>query len=749
MFSENLEQTDDDSDESTVSSRIIEMPSQKKFSLVKKMTTLSCKLTTMKQKLNAKRIQNYRSRQKKKYSFSKDDILNEFLQNKSSNVKTFVRMQIYHKIRKPWSQAEKQLALSIYYKSPSCYKFMCNNLKFVLPSVRTIQDWLRVTSLRTGVDVNLKQRLKLKAKSMSTRERMCVVMVDEVSIKKQLEYHRTEDAIEGYEDLGFLGTSSDLGNNALVVMIRGLLHNWKMPLAYYISSGPVNSRNLQQIIVNVFVELKQMSFCPAALVCDQGSNNRSAVQALGATKEDPTFEIEGDKIVVIFDAPHLLKSLRNNLMNSKVQFHTKDGLVCWKDIVDTFEIDKMSQSTRALLKITTKHMYPNSFQKMKVKYAAQIFSKTVSATVKTAYQTKQLSSSTAVNTAAFLETINRLFDVLNSRCLRDPNKDRRPLSIYDDNCINILVNGLEYFKDIRVLEGTTVRRNIYCIDGFLWTIKGVLLLWESLKAQGVKYLPTSFLNQDAIEHLFSVIRSRGGYNPTPTVRQFRIALQSNINIRLMNGVDSGNCSEDTTPMLNLSPEEDQVSQQNVTEEEFNPTHSSSLLVGETVELTPTLESCTNVYFAGYLAYRITKKYNCNDCFTKFVNNTEYLQDNSQLYLLNRDYSSENILYLKVPTEEFVRMVVFMLNNFNNLYESFKTGRNIMKNIENSLTFQLKAKFDMFNTAHNEICFSHHRFFVKLFTKVKLLRKLKWDSQELTKSSQEKRNRKIAILSASS
>lgn len=85
-----------------------------------------------------------------------------------------------------------------------------------------------------------------------------------------------------------------------------------------------------------------------------------------------------------------------------------------------------------------------------------------------------------------------------------------------------------------------------------WTIGSVLLLWSELQSQGVKYLLTNFLNQAALEIFFYVVRTRGEYNPTPTVRQCRIAIQHNTHIRLQSSADSTNCDVDEADVLELS-----------------------------------------------------------------------------------------------------------------------------------------------------------------------------------------------------
>jgi hypothetical protein len=58
---------------------------------------------------------------------------------------------------------------------------------------------------------------------------------------------------------------------------------------------------------------------------------------------------------------------------------------------------------------------------MRVKLTTQLLSNSMSATIRTCIQTGQLLSSTASNTADFIEFINNLFDCLNSRSLYSHN----------------------------------------------------------------------------------------------------------------------------------------------------------------------------------------------------------------------------------------------------------------------------------------------------------------------------------------
>ena len=62
-------------------------------------------------------------------------------------------------------------------------------------------------------------------------EKVCVLVMDEVSLKEGLSYDVSEDKIEGLEDFGEL--ARHVANQGLVFMVRGLSKNWKQPIAYF------------------------------------------------------------------------------------------------------------------------------------------------------------------------------------------------------------------------------------------------------------------------------------------------------------------------------------------------------------------------------------------------------------------------------------------------------------------------------------------------------------------------------------
>lgn len=65
-----------------------------------------------------------------------------------------------------------------------------------------------------------------------------------------------------------------------------------------------------------------------------------------------------------------------------------------------------------------------------------------------------------------------------------------------------------------------------CLRGWQTSISAILMLWESLhNTYKVSFLLTNRLNQDCVENLFSVIRSKGAQRDNPNAREFRAALR--------------------------------------------------------------------------------------------------------------------------------------------------------------------------------------------------------------------------------
>ena len=92
--------------------------------------------------------------------------------------------------------------------------------------------------------------MKKKVPAMSSDERLCNLMVDEMCIKKSLHYDPSKDKVEGYATISekqqkkkaYLKSATirkpekQVADHALVFMLRGIKNNWKQPFSFYFSA---------------------------------------------------------------------------------------------------------------------------------------------------------------------------------------------------------------------------------------------------------------------------------------------------------------------------------------------------------------------------------------------------------------------------------------------------------------------------------------------------------------------------------
>lgn len=103
---------------------------------------------------------------------------------------------------------------------------------------------------------------------------------------------------------------------------------------------------------------------------------------------DETIMLHGQKIIVLYDPPHLLKGIRNNFLEKDIEINVHEkglnvkAVASWNIIETAYKMDIYSNLlNRQLKKLTDQHILKNKIKKMKVKLAAQVFSATLSAFV--------------------------------------------------------------------------------------------------------------------------------------------------------------------------------------------------------------------------------------------------------------------------------------------------------------------------------------------------------------------------------
>ncbi|XP_072016244.1 uncharacterized protein [Amphiura filiformis] len=371
----------------------------------------------------------------------KDPTPNEIVNHVSKYLKgssfTFFKLQITQNKKKKngrrYTYLDKIFSITLYYQSPKCYRFLRKS--FILPNKRTISNWLKDVQFKAGFNEDIFDVLREKVEKMKQEERVCCLLLDEVSLKEGLSYDRAEDGVEGVEDFGMLGKTKTIANHGLVFMVRGLYTNWKQPLCYFLCRDCTSGAKLAELIkLECIKRLFEIGLIVKSCICDQGTNNRVMFEEFKITdekpfitmsmfehvkEENPLYTMYKEKIYFLYDPPHLLKNIRNNLHNHDIQFG--DKIAKWSHIESFYlkEKERGHMGYKAAFKLTDKHIYLPAFSRMSVKRAAQVLSHSVASGISSHVALGDLPAE-AIHTAEFCERMDQLFNSFNSQSKRAP-----------------------------------------------------------------------------------------------------------------------------------------------------------------------------------------------------------------------------------------------------------------------------------------------------------------------------------------
>jgi len=101
--------------------------------------------------------------------------------------------------------------------------------------------------------------------------------------------------------------------------------------------------------------------------------------------------VDGAEIIPLYDCPHLIKGVRNNLLTKNLLMNKKNitSVASWDIVKTAWQMDRSMNTIRPQLKkLTEEHIVENKIKKMRVKYATQVFSGTVANCIETLARSK-------------------------------------------------------------------------------------------------------------------------------------------------------------------------------------------------------------------------------------------------------------------------------------------------------------------------------------------------------------------------
>ncbi|CAG4965544.1 unnamed protein product [Colias eurytheme] len=217
--------------------------------------------------------------------------------------------------------------------------------------------------------------------------------------------------------------------------------------------------------------------------------------------------------------------------------------------------------------------------------------------------------------------------------------------------------------------------------------KAVLQLFHEESTDNIDFLITNRLNQDVCENLFARFRQKSGSNRNPTAKQLRTIFRSSIVNSLIKLPSSKNCEDEDGTFIecptNVQPMPSKASEETTAQPSCsNKTPSRRILLSEVETVTQqvrcseqsddhepaTLEHCSVTYFAGYLAMHLLKNNVCDICYQTLQKKEAFLNSEKELLILNKSFSFNKTIKLKMPSDNLIKLVSLALDAFNLNFE---------------------------------------------------------------------------------
>lgn len=283
----------------------------------------------------------------------------------------------------------------------------------------------------------------------------------------------------------------------------------------------MKSNDMEVLIRRNIEYLEECGLKVIALVSDMGPNNTGLWTRLGVVVQKNgirrnSFSINGHDVFVLADVSHLLKSLRNALLNNDELYlpeevaeleNLPNNVVCGKYIQSLWQAEiRANKSIRTLHHLTSEDIFPSNYQKMHVGSAVRYFSDKTAAGIELAVEQKILPEEAKV-TAWFVNLIHMWFELVSSRLSKTSitikNQDKK---------LALLQRIITVFQGIRIGKKNVwkpLNRGFILSSLSLCDISKVLL-----KDDLLQFLLFHRFNTDALENINSQIRRRGGASPT-------------------------------------------------------------------------------------------------------------------------------------------------------------------------------------------------------------------------------------------
>lgn len=501
----------------------------------RKVVTSNYDAAARRARYQATRIKFLTRKLRNSESLRKSKIIDYLEKKLNPNQMTFVRMQIKNAGKRPrghrFTFEEKCMAFAIYKQSPKCYRQLLSKI-LTLPCKQTLMKHSALVRFEAGINPTLMTFLSDVVKDMHEKDKIVTLAWDEMSLSAHLDFCKVKDYIDGFVDNGKT-TSDEFATHALVFMVRGAHKSYKQPISYFLTQN-ISKDELAQLITLVTEAVMDVGLKVIGSVCDAVSTNLGAVRLLTEPKMArlPKFcvnlleyRIRNASIIHFFDPPHLIKTIRNNMLtkdlyhyvvtkkstgkkNDQINWNNQnkvEKVASWDDITELYK-NNLSGINQLLGNITDEHIEPKK-NKMKVINACQVFSRTFGTTLRYCSEKQQLPWD-CTGTADILLFFNEVFDSLNGDGVPSVNNSLKGSIHQQSYHFTFWKYAVEMLKKMRfVPKDPEAQERSRVLHDYILTINGLAELTKRLLDLKIESVSLRMMTQDALENFFGGIRS--------------------------------------------------------------------------------------------------------------------------------------------------------------------------------------------------------------------------------------------------
>ena len=538
-------------------------------------------------------------------------------------------------------------AFSLISASRAAYNLVSEVL--ILPSERAIRRYSSDTGKTFETNEANLAYFKKQCQALPSHERDITLKYDEVQIKSKFGFRSGK--VFGFAE----NRADEAASHLQCFMVRSMKSKYR-EIVRFLPVHKQTSTYLKKHLLEVVDLLETSGFRIMAITSDNASINSNVTKSLTEGFSKTFFFsslIPGHKIFIFKDAPHFIKSIRNNWLNLK---NTEKTFVfpafrnesfgrtaSFKKIRDLYVLES-EKCLKLGFKLNYSCIFPSSIERQKVHLALRVFDETTAAAIKSIYPEE-------TGLYNFLNLINRVWKCFNvnntTKGIHLSDEYSLPYTSTSDKRIGFLrefAAWVDRWNKEGTYYGKLSKQTFFSVSFSCRSLADCLEYM--LGPLNYTYILSYVFSSDCIESMFSALRQSNGGSFHMThdqvvsaLKKFRV--KSTILLHGKPILLDDSLKNDGNSIIQY----DSLSIEFSEFEEFEENDKDSA-----------------IYIGGYISKKIVNKYSCPDCILSF----NYKKQKDSDLVESVYFESINRNGLSIPSIELVN-IILKCSKFFSLY----------------------------------------------------------------------------------